>query len=71
MDLQDRYDELDNIISTLNYLIDDITDKDYIEDLRQIKYRAEDERDEIEPKLQEEYDKEEKRQLKEYINSVL
>ena len=30
MDLQDKYDELDSIVRTLDNLIDSITDKDYI-----------------------------------------
>ena len=58
--LQERYDELDNIISTLDCLIDSITDKDYIDELRETKYRAEEERDEIDSKLQKLYDEEEK-----------
>lgn len=51
MSLQDRYDELTEIIDTLDSLIDSITDKDYIEQLRETKYQAENERDEIEPDL--------------------
>jgi len=69
MDLQDKYDELDNIISTLRILIDDLTDKEYIGQLQSIQYQAQDELDEIEPKLQEEYDKETEHQLQEYWNS--
>lgn len=71
MELQDKYDELDNIISTLRILIDDLTDKEYIEQLQLIQYQAQDELDEIEPILQEEYDREEKQQMQEYIKSVL
>ncbi len=71
MDLQERYDELDLIISTLDILIDGINDKDYKEQLELIKFDAQDELDRIEPILQEEWDKESNRQLQEYINSVI
>lgn len=60
MNLQDKYDELNNIISTLEDLIDDISDKDYKDELRETLYRAIDERDEIEPELQAMYDEEER-----------
>lgn len=40
MDLQERYDELDNIITTLDELINSITDKIYIEQLRGTLYQA-------------------------------
>lgn len=71
MELEERYSELQEIITRLDNLIDEITDKEYIEDLREIKWRAEEELEEIEPKLQEEYDREEKQQLRDYWNSVL
>lgn len=71
MDLQERYDELDNIISSLNILLDDIYDNEYIEDLREIKYRAEEELEEIEPLLQAEQDREYNERMNEYYNSVL
>lgn len=71
MDLQERYDELDNIISSLNILLDDIYDNEYIEDLREIKYRAEEELEEIEPLLQAEQDREYNERMNEYYNNVL
>lgn len=49
---QDRYDELDNIVSSLNILIDEITDKDYVDMLNEIKYQAQDELEELEEILQ-------------------
>ena len=66
MDLQERYDELDNVESTLRRLIHDIEDKDYKEDLYQIMFKAEDEKKEIEPKLQAMYDREEREQERLY-----
>ena len=60
MDLQERYDELDEIICSINLLIDAITDKYYIEDLNEIKYRAQEELEEVQEKLQEENEREEK-----------
>lgn len=71
MDYQDRYDELDNIISSLNILIDEISDKSYIEQLQEIKYQAEDEMQEVEEKLQEEYKKEECTREQEYLREAI
>ena len=52
MNIRDKYDELELIIDRLESLIDDISDKDYKDELRETLYRAEDERNEIEPELQ-------------------
>ena len=68
MDLQERFDELDNIVSTLRVLRDEITDKDYIEQLDLIKYQAMNEMDEINNQLEEEYDREQREMEKEFIN---
>ena len=54
MNYQDKYDELYNMVSTLKVLENEITDEDYIEDLRQIRWQAEDELKEVEEKLEEE-----------------
>lgn len=61
MDYQERYDELDNIIRTLDNLVDDITDKNYIDMLNEIKFEAEDELEKVEEILyrQEQEDQEE------------
>lgn len=66
MDYQDKYDELDNIISSLNILIDEITDKNYIEQLQEIKFEAMNELEKIEPILQKIYDEEQKEMNREY-----
>ena len=71
MDLQERYDELDNIIQTLDTLIEDITDKYYIDQLRETMYEAQNELNEIEPKLQEQYNREERELENEYWRSVV
>lgn len=67
MDLQERFDELDNIVSTLRVLRDEITDKDYIEQLDLIRYQAIDEMDEINNQLEEEYDREQKEMDRQFI----
>ena len=71
MDLQDRYDELDEIVMRLDSLIDDITDKDFIEELRDTMYRAKEELDELEPKLAEQYESEERELEMEYRRAVI
>ncbi len=60
MDLQERYDELDNIVSSIDILVDDISDKNYIDMLNEIKFEAQNELEEVQEKLQEEYEKEER-----------
>ena len=60
MNYQDKYDELDNIVSSINLLIDEISDNDYIDMLNEIKYQAQDELEEVEEKLQEEQELEER-----------
>jgi hypothetical protein len=67
MNLQERFDELDNIVSTLRVLRDEITDKDYIEQLDLIKYQAMDEMDKINSQLEEEYDREQKEMDRQFM----
>ena len=62
MDYQDRYDELDNIVRTLDILVDDINDKYYIDLINDIKFEAENELEEVAEKLEEERDREEMQQ---------
>ena len=71
MDYQNKYDELDNIISSLNILIDEITDKNYIGQLQEIKFEAMNELEEIEPILQKKYDEEEKEMNRQFESSRL
>ena len=71
MDLEDRYNELDDIVSTIDTLINNLTGcKEYIEELQDTMYRAKEELDELEPKLAEQYEREEKELENEYIRSV-
>ena len=71
MDLQDRYNELDEIVMRLDSLIDEITDKDYIEMLQDIMYRAKEELNELEPKLAEQYESEERELEREYWREAI
>lgn len=58
MELQDRYDELNNLISSLNSLMDELTDKNYIEQLELIKYEAQNEFEEVSEQLSAEQERE-------------
>ena len=70
-DLQDRYDELDDIVRTIDELIDRISDKNYIDQLKETMYQAMNEKEDIEPRLQEQYANEEEELQIEYMRSVL
>lgn len=71
MELQDRYDELDNIENTIRNLIDEITDEDFIAQLQETMYQAQNEKEEIEPRLQEMYDAETQETNYEYERSKM
>lgn len=71
MDYQDRYDELDNIVRTLDILVDDINDKYYIDLINDIKYEAENELEEVAEKLEEEIKREEMQMNYEYERNVV
>ena len=70
-ELRNKYDELDNIISSLNSLMDDLTDKNYIEQLELIKFEAQNELDEIEPQIQKLEEEEEREINREYERSKI
>lgn len=70
-DLRDRYDELDNIISSIRILTKEIKDKDYIERLEIIEFEAQDELNEIIPKLEQLEEKEEEEMNREYERSKI
>lgn len=59
MDYQDRYDELDNIVRTLDILADETNDKYYVALINDIKFEAENELEEVAEKLDEEQRREE------------
>lgn len=68
MSLQEIFDELDNIVRTLDVLIDEITDKYYIDVLQDTKWEAENELEEVARKLDQEDKQEEREQEREYWN---
>ena len=68
---QERYDELDNIINSLDVLIDDITDKYYIDILNEIKFEAQNELEELQEELNGLYEEEEKEANYQYERSRL
>ena len=61
-ELRNKYDELDDIISSIRILTKEITDKNYIEQLELIQYEAQNELDEIEPQIQK-LEEEEEREI--------
>lgn len=71
MELQDRYDELDNLISSLNSLINELTDKNYIEQLELIKYEAQNEFEEVSEQLSAEQEREYVEMNYQYERSVI
>lgn len=71
MELQDRYDELDNLISSLDSLIGELTDKNYIEQLELIKYEAQNEFEEVSKQLSAEQEREYAEMNYQYERSVI
>ena len=70
-ELRNKYDELDNIISSIRTLTKEITDKNYIEQLELIQYEAQNELDEIEPQIQKLEEEEEREINREYERSKI
>ena len=69
MEIQERYDELYNIVDTLDTLIEELDGKymqNYIDQLRETMWEAQTEMDLIEPELQKSQWKEEQAQENEY-----
>lgn len=71
MELQDRYDELQDVTDTIKALINRINDKSIIEDLRNIQIDADNEIKEIKPKLYEQYEKEERELENQYWRDAI
>lgn len=73
--MQDRYDNLSDIVDRLDDIISDyIKDKDmqdYILDLQEIKFKMQDEIEEIEPTLEAEWEEEKRYMNNEYERSVV
>lgn len=69
-ELQNRYDELDNIIGRLDLLMYDIKIyNDFKEELELIKHEAQKMQDEVEPELSKRYDEEDEALEKGYWDS--
>lgn len=66
MNLQDRYDDLENLESSLQVLLDETIDKDYKEELEDMLTRVQIDKEAIEPKVQEMQEREYKEQEREY-----
>lgn len=71
MELQDRYAELDNLISSLNSLINELTDKNYSEQLELIKFEAQNEFEEVSEQLSAEQEREYAEMNYQYERSVI
>ena len=69
-DKQEKYDELDKKVSTLDALIGEIENEHYIEMLREIKFEAEEEMEGIQEDLRKERDAEEREMNYQYERSV-
>lgn len=69
--MQERYDELDNIESTLRVLVDEVTDEYFKGTILDLMYEAQQEKEVIEPKLLEEQYKEERQQEYDYERSAI
>ena len=70
-ELRNKYDELDDIISSIRILTKEITYKNYIEQLELIQYEAQNELDEIEPQIQKLEEEEEREMNREYEMSKI
>ena len=60
MNIQDRYDDIDNLITTIDCLLREINSKDIREDLDVLKYEYMDEKEELLTELNKMWDMEEK-----------
>ena len=71
MDYQDLYDDLETLEFGLESLIDNISNKDYKEQLQLILFDVKNDEEEILPKLREQQDREEQEQERQYWDSQL
>ena len=60
IDDRDRYDELDNLISSIDIIISDTNSRDIIDDLENIKNSYVNEKDELEQKISKQEEAEER-----------
>lgn len=71
MSNQEKYDELDNIISSIDSLLYEVSDRYYIDALNELKFEAQNELDEVTELLQKERDEEEREQENQYWEGVI
>lgn len=71
MDFQKKYDELDNIVITLDELINETTDEYFIDMLNELKFEAQNQLEEVEAEISNEEEKELFRQNREFEESRL
>lgn len=71
MDLQDKYDELENIVSTIDNLTNELTDKYYIDCLNEIKFEAQNELTDIEEQLEAEQEREYNEMVNQYWEGAI
>lgn len=74
MSNQEKYDELDTLIKNIDNAIEEADSEylnDYIEQLKIMKYELQNDLSDIEKKVQEEQDREEKQQEREYWEAVI
>ena len=71
MDLYDKQGELENIVDTLDVLVDDITDKYYIDMINELKYEAQTELEEVNEQISEEEREEMQEENRQYERSRL
>lgn len=71
MDNQDKYEELENIITSLDMLIAEIIDKTYKNQLEDIKREAENELNEVRLELSKQKKKETEERFREFKESRL
>ena len=75
MNLQDRYDDLDNLIRNIDNAINEIDDieymQDYIDSLNYIKYDLENNKEEVAERLDEEQRREERQLENDYLKEAI
>lgn len=67
---QEKYDELENIVSTLDVLIDEVSDEYFKGSLRDLKFEAEEQMEALEEDLRKEQDDEDYEINYQYERSV-
>jgi len=71
MDNQERYVELDNIVRSIDEILSDIRDRYYIDMLNEIKFEAKNQLEEVQEKLQEELEIEEREMNRQFEKNRL